>query len=343
MLFGHNASAFETDQYNLPPKPLVDVGDEVFQHVEEKLRQAIEEINAEISRRQTCLAKSLEGQKGKGCDSPEETRARLAYLRSNHAVARAAYERLGAGTLPFTKMGTWMDAHNFREQPARYRTSYWKSIFVFMPHIALTISPTVRMYGSEFGTDKIAHFFQQGYTYYQIYHRELSAGATPLEAERRAIQWGKKTERTFYGTLVSGVYSNADLFANYAGMKYYEGLTAELKIGDAKRPPMVVLQHGEWAFNETVDLRESLLRPFISNHLNEALNPSIFTENLGLRSWVRRTVKKRSCKRWLSKYPELSQAALDKDSEALRSWYGEDYGFTDSTNFITIANTCFEK
>ena len=29
-------------------------------------------------------------------------------------------------------------------------------------------------------------------------------------------------------------------------------------------------------------------------------------------------------------------------SQALRLWHGEDYGFTDSEDFVTIANTCFE-
>jgi hypothetical protein len=340
MLFSHSeARAFETDQYNLPPKPLADIGDEVSQQVAEKLRKAVEEINAEIAKRQARLAK--EGQRETRCGSQEQERARLTYLRSNDAVAHAAYQRLGAGMLPFTKMGTWMDSHHFREQPARYRTSYWRSIFIFMPHIAFTISPTVRMYGSEFGTDKIAHFFQQGYTYYEIYNRALSEGATPEEAEARAIRWGQKSERTFFGTWISGVYSNADLFANYAGMKFYQGLTDELKINGTKRPPMLVLKDGQWTFNE--DAQQSLLKSFISNHLNEALNPSIFTEIFGLRSWVRRTVRKRSCKRWLDRYPGLSQVGVDEDSQALRLWYGEDYGFTASDNFITIANTCFEN
>src|ERR1700730_425940 len=41
-----SAYGFETDQYNLPPRPLADIGDEVTEHVEQKMRQAIEQINA---------------------------------------------------------------------------------------------------------------------------------------------------------------------------------------------------------------------------------------------------------------------------------------------------------
>jgi hypothetical protein len=46
------------------------------------------------------------------------------------------------------------------------------------------------MYGSEFGTDKIAHIFQQGYTYYKSYRRNLAKKAEPAEAVKRAIDWG---------------------------------------------------------------------------------------------------------------------------------------------------------
>ena len=46
---------------------------------------------------------------------------------------------------------------------------------------------------------------------------------------------------------------------------------------------------------------------------------------------------------WRKQYPNLSQADWNETSEALKLWYGEDYGFTDSENFVTISNTCFGK
>jgi hypothetical protein len=335
------AYGFETDQYNLPPKPLEDIGDEVAQHVEQRLRKAVEKINAEISAKQNCLAGSGRQSNESVCQSPEKERARLDYLRSNDGVANEAYHQLGAGVPPFTSMGTWMDLHHFRGQPARYRTSYWKSLFLFLPNICFTISPTVRLYGSEFGTDKIAHLFQQGYSYYKIYNRALAEGATPEEATNKAVRWGQKTERTIYGTLVAGVYSNGDLAANYVGMKFYQGLTRDIMLGDTKRPAMLLLKDGLWTVNENVSLRELLLKPFVSDHLNEALNPSIFTKYLGVRAYVRRTVRRRSCEKWFEHYPDLSQVSLEETSSSLTLWHGEDYGFTNSEHFVTIANTCF--
>ena len=335
-------AGFETDQYNLPPRPLADIGDEVTEHVEQKLRQAIAKINAEISTRQNCLPTNPTGRKQAGCESADKEQARLAYLRSNDAVARKVYQLLGAGVPPFTNGGTWMDLHHFRGQPARYRTSYFKSIFLPWPSDTLTVSPTVNLYGSQFGTDKIAHLFQQGYSYYKIYSRALAAGMTPDQATQKAMSWGQETERGIFGTLIAGVYSNGDLAANHAGLRFYQGLTREISIGADTRPAMLLLKNGVWTVNESVNLRELLLKPFISDHFNEALNPSIFTQFLGLRAHVRRTVRRRSCKQWFDHYPGLSQSSLNERSQALRLWHGEDYGFTDSKHFITIANTCFD-
>src|ERR1700682_6432710 len=87
-------AGFETDQYNLPPRPLADIGDEVTEHVEQKLRQAIEKINAEISTRQNCLT-TITARKKSGCESTDKERAKLVYLRSPDEVARRVSHLLG--------------------------------------------------------------------------------------------------------------------------------------------------------------------------------------------------------------------------------------------------------
>jgi len=335
------AYGFETDQYNLPPRPLADIGVEVTEHVEQKLREAIEHLNNEIAIHQNCLPKGDAARRISGCESAEKEQSKLAYLRSNDAVARKVYQLLGAGVPPFTNGGTWMDLHHFRGHPARYRTSLFKSIFLPWPTTTLTVSPTVNMYGSQFGTDKIAHLFQQGYSYYKIYREGLGAGKTADEATQQAVRWGQGTERGIFGTMIAGVYSNGDLAANYAGLRFYQGLTQAIKLGPLTRPAILLLKGGLWTINESVNLVEALLKPFVSDHFNEALNPSIFTQFLGLRAYARHCVRRRSCKQWFDHYPGLSQSSLEERSRVLRLWDGEDYGFTDSKHFITIANTCF--
>jgi len=335
-------NAFETDQYDLPPEPLADIGDEVSDHVQQSVQDAFDDLNVQIDRYESCFRSSAD-LNGKTCSNKDRANSQLLYLRSDKALTRAVYERLGKGMAPFSKIENWMDNHKFQVHPSRYKITLWKSLFLFWPVDSLSMSSTVKLYGYEFGTDKFGHIFQQGYTYYQIYADALADGMTPLDGRQKAIRWGSYMEETFYGTLLTGVYSNGDLFGNYVGMKFYEGLTHDIKIGDRCRPAIVVLKDGKWAFNSRARLRLVLLRPFISNHLNEALNPSIFTNTFGLRSLVRRRVANRSCQRWFTAYPDLSRAALDEESDSLTTWFGEEYGFKDSKHFITIANTCFDE
>lgn len=333
LLISTVAFGFETDQYNLPPEPLADIGDEVSAYVESKLIKAVAHINSEIDRSVKCLETRT-----KNCGSRDAEQKKLDYLRSNKAVAEAAYKMLGDGNLFTTNFGNWMRSHKFRGQPDRYKTSYGESIFILNPTDYLTISPTVRLYGTEFGIDKLEHFFQQGYHYYRI---ETDAGANNMveaEAAKKAVKWGQLSERTYYGLLVSGVFSNADLYANYVGMKFYDGLTKPLKINDGVRPPTLILTDGSWNIDAS-SLRENLVKPFIADHLNEACNPSAFRFTL-VRS-VRRAVKKYACPDWHQTYPNLTRDDLTEHTKTLELWNGEDYGFTKRGRMVTIADTCF--
>ena len=330
--------AFETDQYNLPPQPLADIGAEVSEYTESVVRQSVDKVNAEIELRQKCLDNPA-----KDCDKPDKNLKRLKYLRSDEAVAREVCKILGSGIPPFTSSGSWLESHKFRADFVRYRISFGKSIFLTLPISYIGLASTVNMYDAQFGTDKIAHLFQDGYEYFKKYQEAVNKGSTPAQATEKAVNWGKKTERTIFGTWISGVYSNADLFSNYIGLKFYLGLTQELKIGNTNRPSTLRLKDGVWIINENFDMPNMLLKPFISNHLNEALNPSVFTQMFGLRAYVRHVLKKQACSEWLHQYPNISPAEFDKETTKLKLWNGEDYGFTDSKNFVTISNTCFSK
>ncbi len=317
ILLVQSVAAFETDQYNLPPVPLADIGEEVAEYTRENLREAMNKLNAKIA------------EKG-------NSEKKLAFLRSDEAITKAVFNELGAGIIPFTKSQNWINSHKFKAQPARYKTGYGGSIYRLIPTNYLTISPTVNLYGVQFGTDKIAHFFQQGFSYYKKYRRGLSKGLSETEARKKAVNWGDFSEKTYFGTLVSGVYSNGDMVSNYVGMKFYQNLTHEIKIGESVKPPVFVLKDGFWTFDETGEL----LKPFITNHFNEALNPSKFI--FILRPTVRGIVRKKACQAWRERFPNLMQTDFEQITNGLKLWHGEDYGFSGSDKFITIANTCFD-
>jgi hypothetical protein len=333
-----NIFAFETDQYNLPTVPLADIGDEVSEYVEGNIQKAFEILNEKIARSEACLAN-----KSKDCDSPEKEKARLAELRSEDTLIKAIFSPLGGGLPPFTSSDSFMEKHEFKVQPARFKARFSDSIYQGVPTSYFTISDTVHLYGYEFGTDKIAHIFQQGFTYYKMYEKAIAIGLSPENAARKAIKYGKKTEATYYGYFVSGVYSNGDLAANFAGMRFYQNLLHEVKIGDETRPPILKLDEGRWKFNENIDAREAVLKPFVSNHFNEAHNPSVYFKLFWLDSSVRKTVKSQSCNGWRARFPELNQTDYEEITNGLKLWHGEDYGRKESNRFITIANSCFDS
>src|SRR5436190_22731428 len=82
--------AMETDQYNLPPVPLADIGEEVSQYVQDELWAAVARLNAEIEQHEACLngaaAKDIH------CHSDATERRKIAELQTNDAVAKAVFK-----------------------------------------------------------------------------------------------------------------------------------------------------------------------------------------------------------------------------------------------------------
>lgn len=329
--------AFETDQYNLPSVPLADIGDEVSRYAEDNFVAAVNKVNAEIATLEACLDGAAA--RPKNCGSADDVRKKLALLRSNDAVAHEVFKLLGDGSLFITRTGKWFNKHKFAATPDRYKTTYGESIYIFMPFDYASLSPTINLYGAKLGTDKIEHFFQQGYKYYTIRNDEIASGKPDTEAEKKAVAWGQRTERTYFGLMVSGVYSNADLYANYAGMKFYSHLTTPLKIGETTRPAILTLADGRWKVNKNIDLRETLIKPFLTDHLNEALNPSGYAFNIY--PTVKRVVRDQACPEWRNLMPDIKKADLEMRSASLENWNGEDYGFARKGWSVPLAETCF--
>jgi hypothetical protein len=333
-----SATAMETDQYNLPTVQLGDIGDEVSEYVENSLFYAVAKINGDIAHHQACI--TVSDIKETGCVSADSEQKELNYLRSNDAVAREVYRLLGEGNLFVSPIGAWMNSHKFVAEPSRYKTGYFESIYVAAPQDYATISPTVRLFGAEFGTDKLDHFFQQGYKYYKIAKEAKAQGATADQADAKAVKWGQKTERTYFGLLVSGVYSNADLYANYAGLKFYQGLTSESEVNGKIRLAPLSLQNGIWIVDVS-GLRENLLKPYLTDHLNEALNPSGYA--LTIYGSVRTAVQNYGCPEWQQKYPAATAVGIANRTKDLELWNGDDYGFTLNKRMISLADLCFSK
>ncbi|MBD66675.1 MAG: hypothetical protein CME62_15815 [Halobacteriovoraceae bacterium] len=89
-------------------------------------------------------------------------------------------------------------------------------------HFPQVMSPLLNMSGHWIGSDKFSHFFNEGYNYYQKV-------MGPEGSINKALAYGKWMEQTYWGLKTTGIYSYADLSANFQGFLFFKNLTQGLK------------------------------------------------------------------------------------------------------------------
>ncbi len=219
--------------------------------------------------------------------------------------------------------------------PNVFRSIYGR-VFSPVPFSFLFDSPTVNVHGFYLGTDKIDHFFQQGREYCDLVRRAEADGVERSAAIAAAVARGVKQEHTYYGTLVSGIYSNADLAANYAGMKFYVNLRQPVRMRDRARPPLFESSGEGWRLRAGAD-RDHLLQAFLSDHLDESLNPSRYRYG---RDSIRSRVRDR-CDAWTRFYADRLGLVARSGQGFSATWFGEDYGhWLPPAEEVSIATEC---
>jgi hypothetical protein len=300
--------ATETDQFTLPPVPLDDLGPDMGAIVLDVVRAAVAEVNARIAER-----KLLDPRAGL---LPADERL----------VATRVYEETGIG-IPEATMERALRYGNYGNRNVRFVPSYFDTIYsgAFAPYPLAHITtncPTIRLYGIDVGTDKPGHIFQTGYEYYNLYENARAGGADEATSIRRAIAYGVLTEKGLFGIALTGVYSNGDLAGNYAGFKFYRNLFHEVRIGDVTLAPIVRRDGDRYVVDPARDDAD-LMRPFVTEHLNEAFNPS---RHLFSVERIHGHVRDR-CATWMKQVPGFDNASYRAQLEGNRTWFGEPYGW----------------
>ena len=339
---GTPARALETDQFTVPDRALPDVGPELGAYVTATVWDVVQDVNRRADEQDRAARRS---------PIPplrDYHRSRAARFRSEDYLAKRIYDAL-AGTNVFEcRIEHWARRHRFRaaadETRARRRAVfpmtpargvYGDSPFS-KPLLLVDLSPTIHLYGCYAGIDKLGHFFQQGYDYHREYRAEEVRGGDAARALARAVRMGVGQERGIFGEATVGVFSNADLAANYAGLKFYLNLTRPVRRGDETLPPAFVRdRRGNWSANPARPL-DDLLRPFVDDHFNEALNPSRFRG--AFHKTVRHNVRRRMAP--LLAFYETNAPHARATQLRLSTWYGEDYGHCGDEGLVTIADNC---
>jgi ankyrin repeat protein len=337
-------SAHETDQYTMPVgREFADLGPHFSAAVYGAIVQAVDRTNA-----------AIKGSLRQG-NQPKETDR----LQSAEMIAGEVWVQLFA-RFPFNEtLDGELVGERFRARYPGMITGYRPELSIYEdPVLMLDITKVVRSFaractvnvdGTLFGTDKIIHFLNLGHIYYSTFLGALKRGAGKAEAVSEAIQLSSGnnvflSENTFLGMFTTGIRSNADLAANYAGFKFYRNLTEEVRIGDRVMLPMLTRRGPYWRINDQVRPDSDFFTAFVTPHWNEALNPNVYAVVTDSR--VRATLSDR-CPDLLDWYRDergqpLNRQAFAALEEELSTLYGEPYGYKgDAQTRVSIATTCF--
>ncbi len=339
------AVAHETDQFTLPADgDFADLGPDVTGWYYQLLANAAGRANARIG---AAIRGGQSAEAVAKLQSPVEVVNAVdqACLRGNDIVdalesvlASPAFQRRHPGRRTCFRQG--------------YSNIYEHAFWPWQPQILsrFWFGSTVRVFGHLVGTDKFGHFTAIGVSYYWRYAGAQQAGADERAAMAEAVRFGtegKWSEADLMGLTTTGDYANGDLSANYAGLLFFRNLTEPTRVAGIARPPLLVRDGSFWRLADHVRPDSGFLRPFITDHWNEALNPGYFMPSMrpALRDAVR--ARTSSILRWYappaSVYPSDRRAYLRDRRLDLQTYWGEDYGHRgDDDSLVTIDNACFE-
>ena len=126
-------------------------------------------------------------------------------------------------------------------------------------------SPTLEVNGIRFGSDKLAHFFSEGWWYYKWWKKN-QGNLSKEELQHELLLYGVSLEKWVHGELLTGVISPADMEANYQGFIFYQQLCNG-------KEPLLYQQGGVWHFSESFDIAN-----YVSPEWDESWNANIYSK-----------------------------------------------------------------
>lgn len=338
------AGAVETDNFYLPAEPgFADVGDFLEAVHTCAIEQAVERINDKIER-----ALKLK--------DPAARRAALERWHRPETLTDEVAGEFGGAPLEKARIEDVLDRswsrRTFPEKTVLHRDLYlnMRGRILIDPRMLLMVvqAGTFKAYGVYLGTDKLVHFHQLGPQYYHRYRGLIRGGMSPEEARQNVVEhFAEKAvlaEGRGFGTFLTGVFSNADMAANYIGFKFMLNITEPVSIKGSEQPPLVVRCGVFWRVNDQVRLHSGWFRPFLSDHLNEALNPNLY--DFTMRPHVKRILEERAAPivEFYTAHDHRPDdgAYFEELAVELSTYYGEPYGHSgEPDKLMNLGNTCF--
>jgi len=220
------ASAYETDQLTNRATPIADSTDVLNREVNEALERIVTEWN-------------------KGHEEWAFVDAVYHEIGGVHWVDRL--ERFAMKSPEVERMPTGRYDSMFSDHP------FWATRVTAL----FGTGKTIRVNEQLIGSDKLGHFLSQGRKYYRRYLR--------FDSEEKAAEHSAFTERAIFGQLSNGIYSNADLVANYEGHRFYRSLFEDdIIVG---KPAILRWEDDRWILQREFDWADH-----VNEYWDEALN-----------------------------------------------------------------------
>jgi len=201
------------------------------------------------------VANDVENNDGKSCDSEVLL----------EAFKKQFYKKFVGILETYVEQSRYIKKHTITKKDSIYWMLGSDDTFAFVDWFG--ISSSFILSDIYMGTDKLGHFLTEGWMYFNKAFIEN-------EGVRKAMEFGIKTEETYYGFSYSGVKSYADLVANYNGMKFWVNLLGavegEWKINIPDRPYI------KCENNKFVSVRDFDFNEYVDNGWDEAYNCSDF-------------------------------------------------------------------
>ena len=343
-LIGRRAGAHETDQFTVPPdRQFADLGDFfnrwAYEAIDGGVRVANDQIRRAIREHQPRpLIEQLE--------MPSQVTLSVRSQWPWSVTSIETFETLLASPQMKQKYPGKLVAFGDRFNGA-YLTAFGPLDVRTLAHL-LFFSSTIKVYGTYVGTDKFGHFTDEGISYYFEYKDARDAGVDERQAIARAVRLGTDglmSERGLLGLLANGDYANGDLAGNFAGFLFYRNLTEPVVVKGVLRPPMLLRDGPYWKLADHVRADSGFFAWFISDHLDEALNPGYFDEVLrpGLTEGVRRqsaVLLRHYCDNHGEPRP---REWFDQKFAELSTYWGIDYGHLGRYDeLVSIGRCCFD-
>ena len=251
------AMAAEADHFTLPEGSIADITVAVNTLANEGLGRAIEDLNA-----------------AGGCDDSKQSEEllyeRLTDVFSNHKKGQLVNAIID-GTIPRTVIPLKESIYS--------EWSIWNGFLLGRKGAAkspLALFPLIKIGNVVVGVDKLEHMFGMG----QIYFKKHYLEDRPLVP---VLKNGIFKEKTFLGgnMLATGVFSYADLSANFNGMRFWNHMLQkrdDVLGAQHNAGPYLFCREGKWVKNEE---RPIDFRTYVDPTMQESMNCSKFATGRG--------------------------------------------------------------